>query len=174
MCGLRHPGRADGWGPLAAEHVDRLIAMMHAEGDYMPETVEARGLIGPVHENVVPNIVDKLEVADVNQNAIHHFRLKAFEALARFEPKAAPAVPYLIRFIKNPPPVHSSVAIGDVIGALQALRAIGAEAAKDAIPAVRNLTDPKVVRHEVYAELRREAALTLDVLCGKTPASGSN
>jgi hypothetical protein len=41
--------------------------MMHAEGDYMPETVEALGLIGPVHENVVPNIVDKLEVADVNQ-----------------------------------------------------------------------------------------------------------
>lgn len=48
-------------GPLAVEHMDRLITMLHAEGEQLPEIVEAIGQIGPINENVINNIVDKME-----------------------------------------------------------------------------------------------------------------
>ena len=163
--------RAAAWpcgrlGPLAAEHVDRLISMLHAKGDSMPEVVEALGLIGPIHQNVVPNIVDKTEAADVNQNVTYHLRLRAFEALARFGPKAAPALPYLTRFITQSPPAWNKVAIDDTIGALRALRAIGPAAAA-AAPAAEKLADPKALPGGAYDELRNEASLTAAALSGK-------
>ncbi len=83
-------------GPLAKEHMDRLISMMHKEGENLPEIVWAIGQIGAIHDNVAPNIVDKLE--KVKRPNYVAFTYNAAEALAKFGAKAAPAVD-LIRFI---------------------------------------------------------------------------
>lgn len=58
--------RAAAWtagrmGKYGECHIDRLIAMMHQYSPVATEFVDAIGEIGPVHENVVPNITDKLE-----------------------------------------------------------------------------------------------------------------
>ncbi|MBA4388097.1 MAG: hypothetical protein C0404_08960 [Verrucomicrobia bacterium] len=58
--------RAAAWttgrmGKLGAVHVDKLISMMHGNAPVDTEFVDAIGEIGPVQDNLVPNIVDKME-----------------------------------------------------------------------------------------------------------------
>ncbi len=85
-------------GPLAKEHMDRLISMLHQEGHDLPRIVWAIGEIGPVHDNVVPNIVDKLEKS-LNLGRYEPHIFNSIEALTKFGPKAAPAVDFLIYFL---------------------------------------------------------------------------
>jgi HEAT repeat protein len=87
-------------GPLAKEHMDRLISMLHQEGERLPRIVWAIGEIGPVHANVVPNIVDKLEKS-LNLGRYEPHMYNSIEALAKFGPKAAPSVDFLIYFLKQ-------------------------------------------------------------------------
>jgi hypothetical protein len=85
-------------GPLAKEHMDRLISMLHQEGEKLPRIVWAIGEIGPVHDNVVPNIVDKLEKS-LNLGRYEPHIFNSLEALTKFGPKAEKAVDFLIYFL---------------------------------------------------------------------------
>ena len=82
-------------GPLAKEHLDRLISMMHQEGHHLPEIVWAIGEIGAIHENVVPNIMDAIEKG-WNLNKYPGFVFSGIEALEKFGPKSAGAVDFLV------------------------------------------------------------------------------
>ncbi len=108
-------------GPLAAEHIDRLLATLKQEGEKLPEIVWAIGEIGPVHENVAPNIVDKLEMSTKYEN----FVLEALKALAKFKEKAAPGVEFLIAYLKERNPSPECLA-----ETFRTLQAIGPKAAK--------------------------------------------
>jgi HEAT repeat protein len=118
-------------GPLAAEHQDRLISMMHAEGGRIPEIVEAIGCIGPTHANVVPNIVDAME----RQDGGIGWQIEAYQALEKFGPKSAPAVPLLARYLREHRQ-HPDV----TIAAIRVLKAIGPEA-KEALPSLGEYLD---------------------------------
>jgi len=156
--------RATAWtlgrmGPLSAVHVDRLIAMMHAEGEYVPESVETLGLIGPVHKNVIPNIMDKLERSDPNN---YTFRPAAFKALGCFGVKSAQAVPLTRRMLferKNDGRYDR-----EKLEMLKMLACVG-PAAKEAVPEIQYYTGYK------NKAVREEAVKTYKVVMGK--ASGS-
>jgi len=146
---VRDVGRAAVWtcgefGTLSAGHMDRLINIMH--GSPVPEVVEAIGKIGATQDNVVPNIIDYLEkvaaggIIEREGDRSHPLGgagalavlEKGFGALERIGPKAAPAVPYLVRQISAPGWDKRKTC---ALGALRALRAIG-PAAKESLPAI--------------------------------------
>jgi hypothetical protein len=148
--GVRDIGRAAVWacgefGPLSACHIDRLIFVMH--GGPVAETVEAIGKVGAVNDNVVPNIVDRMEqvaagtviaregdrTPRMSGEAIAVYMEKSFGALERFGPKAAPATPYLVRLISAADWERRKAY---ALGSLRALRAIG-PAAKEAVPVIK-------------------------------------
>ena len=52
---------------------------------FRPRTLRV-GAIGPVHENVVPNLMDRME-----KWGAYDFVFRAIEALGKFGPKAASA-----------------------------------------------------------------------------------
>ena len=83
-------------GPLAAEHMDRLLAMLQGEGDQLPEIAEAIGRIGPVNGSVVPNIMDRME--SVGWGACMEACIAALEA---FGPKSEGSTDLLCRFIRE-------------------------------------------------------------------------
>ena len=136
-------------GPLAVEHLDRLITMLHSEGDQLPEIVEAIGKIGPVNENVVNNIVDKMEQV----GGLHDwsaFKEAAFKALEGFGPKALPAKSYLMRILRETP--DNRVPIEPLIAATRVLGAIG-PAAKDALELLEKM---KTYQSHPHAEIPQE------------------
>jgi hypothetical protein len=165
--------RATAWtcgrmGPLAAEHVDRLIAMMHSEGTVCPEVPEAIGCVGPVHDNVAPNLVDFLEKG-ASRDWRHHpdSKLAAWKALEKFGPKAAPAVPLIARFLRENRGTEEPPDL--VIQWFAVLRAAG-PAAKDALPQVQRYVDPKSVPggwQEWAGTISPAAAKTAEALSGK-------
>lgn len=132
------------FGPLAACHIDRMISIMHAGP--VPETIEAIGKIGPVNENVVKNIVDRMEQVaagnvmvqegsrngPINGTLIRENMKAAFDALARIGPRSAAAVPYLQRLISAKGWERNK---DYALGALKVLGAIG-PAAKDTVPVI--------------------------------------
>lgn len=126
-------------GPLAAEHVDRLITMLNSEGEQLPQIVEALGLIGPVNPNVVPNIVNKIESADGNIDAWSGFRATAFAALARIGPKAEGALSFTKRFLSQPPAPWDAHRMKISTEALKFLQAAGPKA-KECTGEVEKLT----------------------------------
>jgi HEAT repeat protein len=146
--------RAAAWtagrmGPLAAEHIDRLIALMH--GRSYPEVVEAIGRIGPVHENVARNVTDRMEKV-MNTHDLLLGERKAgeyvpacFAALETFGPKAAAAVPLMARLLAEQPREYGGPHIP--LLALKVLGAVGRGAA-EAVPDIEKLAaatkDPKV------------------------------
>jgi HEAT repeat protein len=133
-------------GPLAAEHMDRLISMMHAEGHELPEIVEAIGRIGPLNDNVVMNIVDKME----STGGLHDwsaFKAAALTALEGFGAKAAPARQYLERILRDTP--NNRVTIEPLIAATRALGAMGA-VARDALPLLEKM---KTYESHPHAEI---------------------
>lgn len=112
----RHAGKSEVWacgefGPLAAVYIDRLISIMH--GGPVAETIEAIGKIGAVNDNVVKNIVDRMEVVAagnvivqegsrtrrINGEEMRANIIAALEALAKFGAKSEPSIPYLKRMI---------------------------------------------------------------------------
>jgi HEAT repeat protein len=90
-------------GPAAAEHIDLLISVMHAEAHLNNEAIWAIGEIGTVHENVVPNLVDKIEagVKGWGGPPIDRMRAKGFRALEKFGPRSALAVDLIARWLKE-------------------------------------------------------------------------
>ncbi|MBA4389167.1 MAG: hypothetical protein C0404_14435 [Verrucomicrobia bacterium] len=126
-------------GPLAAEHVDRLVSMLNSEGEQLPQIVEALGLIGPVNPNIVPNIVNKIEAADVNIDAWSGFRATAFAALARIGPKAEGALAFTKRFLSQQPAPWDAHRMKISTEALKFLQTVGPKA-KECAGEVEKLT----------------------------------
>jgi hypothetical protein len=134
-------------GSLAKEHVDRLIAMMRYAADSprlesAPEIVQAIAAIGPVHENVIPNIVHVLERKKGNWK-------DGFAALISFGPKAAPAVPAAQYILSKPRGAEPTV------NCLKLLAAIG-PAAKEAIPDIEKYIDASGIKWQGYIKIKKE------------------
>jgi hypothetical protein len=149
-------------GPLAAGYMDRLIARLHYEGSRMPGIVEAMGSIGPVNDNVIPNIIDVVEGAG-RPGDCAGFKVKAFETLAKFGEKSAKAVPVMRRFLRDttgnePRPIQEAI--------LKALPAMGA-AAKEAAPEILSYA-----RQDRDKGLREEAAKAYKAIMGREPPAG--
>jgi hypothetical protein len=123
-------------GEPAKEHMDLLISMMHQEGEWIPEIVEAMGKIGPVHENVVPNIIDKMEKTGKAHGDGWSFKAKAYEALEGFGEKSLPAKDYFIRVLRETP--NNRVSLEPLIACCRVLAAIGPKA-KDALPMLEKM-----------------------------------
>ncbi len=115
-------------------HIDRMIALLHGNKPQSTKFIDALKALGPVHENVAPNVVDKLEKVTaggyqgVDGPTLERYVTHCLEALASFGPKAEPAVDLMIFFLKNAQNNPSRLA-----GACQVLGAVG-EKAKKAIP----------------------------------------
>lgn len=137
--------RAAAWtcgrmGPLAAEHMDRLISMMH--GQTYPEVVEAIGAVGAVQDNVVKNVLSRMEKV-MNVPDLMLYELKGrdyaptcFATLEKFGPKAKEAVPMMVRHLTEQPSQFPGPHIP--LLAARVLGAIGPDA-KDAIPDLEKL-----------------------------------
>ncbi len=119
-------------------HIDKLISMMHGNKPGATEFVTAIGMIGPVHENVVPNLVDKLEKTlysgwqGVGPEEQAAYEKNMFRVLAKFGEKSAPAVDLLIRVLD---PKSWGRSTHRAVGALNVLGAVGSKA-KTALPAI--------------------------------------
>jgi hypothetical protein len=120
-------------------HIDKLISMLHANKPVATEFIDAIGMLGPVHENVVPNIVDKLEKTcyggyqgasgEQMANYAKHF----LAVLEKFGEKSAPSVDFLTRLLT---PKENRRALGQTEGILKVMAAIGPKA-KKALPVIK-------------------------------------
>lgn len=153
-------------GPLAAEHIDRLIAMMHTEGHELPEIVEAIGNIGAVHENVALNVVDWLEKLG-RGGRYGAAKLAGWIALEKLGGKAEPVVPLIARYLReglreDPPESY--------VQWFRILRAAGPKA-EEILPKVREWAEvqaaPRGWAQEMFEKVRQEAAATAAKLEGK-------
>ncbi len=135
--------RAAAWtagrmGEHGAVHIDRLIAMMHSNRPGPTEFIDAIGEIGPVHDNVVPNIVDKLEKTvyggwqGVSGEEQSNYAMHCLMVLERFGAKSGPAVDLLVRLL-DPKDIQRDPA--RAVQVLRTLAAIGGAAAK-AVPVI--------------------------------------
>jgi hypothetical protein len=150
-------------GTLSKDYVDRLIALMHVDG--YPTMIEAIGCIGPVHENVVPNIMDWLEKKGRDWRHSPKSKMAAWVALTKFGEKSAPVVPLLARYLRGgvareePPELY--------IQWFKLVRAIGPKA-KETLPSVQKWVNAKKLPRgwakEKLEEVRKEAALTVEKL----------
>ncbi len=161
-------------GPLAREHMDRLISMMHQEAHEVPEIVEAIGCIGLVHDNVLSNIIDKFEKTGEGTNW-GGFKIAALKALARFGDKSVPAVLMLKRTLARLGADRTSFAIRTEL--MKTLAAIGPKA-KAMLPEIEaavkfnNYGDwriPQEEKDKLHKELREEAAKAYKAVSGKEP-----
>ena len=155
-------------GPLAAEQVDRLISLMHSDDHgAAPESVEALGLIGLVHENVLLNIMDRLE-GYMESGWGLDFRIKAFEALAQLGHKAAAAVPLLRRCLRRLDNTGDK-GLKMRLALLKALAAIG-PAAKEAAPEIEaHLHKPVGGQVADFTEEEEAAARAYKAVTGNDP-----
>ncbi len=166
--------RAAAWtcsrmGPLAAEHIDLLIARMHAEGEWCPEIVVAIGAIGPVHANVIPNIIDKIESSGRGGDA-GSLKVPAFAALAGFGEKSAAVVPLIRRALQGP--MWGNDAMPIRIAMMKALPAFGA-ASKEAAPEILAQIRLGRERNEPdYRTLVEEATNAYKAVTGQEPPAG--
>jgi HEAT repeat protein len=139
-------------GPLAACHIDRLIAMLNGDRDISTTVVWAIGEIGPVNDNVVPNLVNRLEktlygeyggfavgalsfpVGEITEGTQEEYRFFVYKVLAKFGGKSKSAVPLMVRCISEGD-WHAPHRIRRALGACMVLRAVGPDA-KEALPAL--------------------------------------
>jgi HEAT repeat protein len=150
--------RAAAWtcgrmGPLAKEHIDLLISMMHSERDRNPEVVEAIGLIGPVHENVIPNIMDRIESLG-RPGDYGGWKARAFAALGRFGAKSAAAVPLMRRMLQK---TTGDTSMTVKIAMVKTLAQIG-PAAKEAAPEILSHIKMGGSRQDEQHKALKEAA----------------
>jgi HEAT repeat protein len=127
-------------GKLSAKHIDLLIAMLHREDRnhrVSERVVTAVGLIGAVHENVVPNVLDSLErvIAEGSYGPIP-YRIELvkahFATLMRFEAKdLAAAVDQMVAHLKK-----SGRNDFIAVGTMEVLARIGKPAAGKAVPVI--------------------------------------
>lgn len=153
-------------GPLAREHVDLLITIMHRYAScYTPAYVLALGAIGPIQDNIVPNIMDKME----QQDQSIWWQMAPYEVFEKFGPKAAPAVDLLNRFLRE-----NKLSPPQVIQTMKTLRAIG-PAAKNALQTVEKFSKitqyhqryGKAATKEEVAEINKQAEAAAKVIGGK-------
>jgi hypothetical protein len=148
--------------------MDRLISMMHTEGHELPQIVEAIGEIGAINDNVVPNIMDKME-----KNA--SWQMASWLTLQKFGKKSAPVVPFAKRFLKEAKFYGTNNSIYRekvVIEVLKLLRLVG-PTAKTCMPEIEHLANYKYPFNEDDAmtePMRKEARKTAAFLKGETPA----
>jgi hypothetical protein len=164
-------------GPLAKEHIDRLISMMHQEAHEVPEIVEAIGRIGLVHGNVLSNVIDKFEKTGEG-TSWSGFKIAALKAFARFGDKSAPAVLMLKRSMARLGADKTSFAVRTEL--MRTLAAIGPKA-RPMLPEIRaavkynNYSDwriPKEEKDKLHKDLREEAARAYRAVAGKEPPAG--
>lgn len=154
-------------GPLAKEHVNLLITVMHGYASCQtPAYVLALGAIGPVQDNIVPNIMNKMEQTDQSISGL----MEPYEVLERFGPKAAPAVDLLDRFLRE-----SKLSPAQVIQTMKTLKAIGPEA-KNALKTVEEFAKitkynqryaNKAATPEEIAEINKQAVEAVKAIAGK-------
>jgi hypothetical protein len=168
--------RAAAWtcgrmGKLAAVHIDRLISVMQANPPQPTEFVDAIAEIGLVHDNVVPNIADKLEKAvfggyqggSPEENA--NYRIHCVLALERFGEKSARSAPLLDRFLREKTFDGSKINLG----ILRTLKSIG-PAAKAFAPTLRQwagMTEYGGATQAEVAEMKAAAQAALEAVAGK-------
>jgi len=138
-------------GTLAREHIDRLIANMHAESTHSnsvcdPTVFEAIARIGLVHENVIPNMIDAMEARGKWQ--MGDFPVKAcwmagLDALGSFGAKGKPAVPFLHKLARGKVKTWEPADVGALIKVVKALGAIGPDS-REAVPALKKLQSLKI------------------------------
>jgi HEAT repeat protein len=137
-------------GPDSKEYMDRLISMLHGEIDLATHVVWAIGRIGPLNENVVTNVMDRLEkvltgagfrvgpysyqVENLSAGTRREYLDHCFATLASFGKKSKVAVPLMIRCISEGK-WTASHRIGNAVGAFRVLKAVGPDA-KEALPAL--------------------------------------
>lgn len=175
-------------GPLAACHMDRLISILHSDGDISTTAVWAIGEIGAVNDNIVPNLMKCLEkklygqyggfnvgalsfcVGEITQGTTQEYRDFVFNVLAKFGPKSVKAVPMMNRLISEGD-WYNGYNIRNAIGALKVLRAVGPDAG-EALPALEKAAAIKLTRfderltEEVANQFMKEAQSALAAVKG--------
>jgi hypothetical protein len=167
-------------GPASECHMDRLLSMLNSEIDLASAVVWAIGEIGPVKDNVVPNVTNRLEkaligagfrvgafsyrVGPMTEGTLQEYLDCCFATLAKFGPKSKSAVPLMNRCISEgdwtaPHRIRSA------IGAFKVLRAVGPEA-KEALPAIEKALQVKRFDDRIPAatveEFKKEAQAALE------------
>ncbi|MBA4388180.1 MAG: hypothetical protein C0404_09380 [Verrucomicrobia bacterium] len=171
MVSVAAAGTCERMGPLAKEHVDLLLTLVHRyASDQTPAYVLALGAIGPVQDNIVPNIYDFME-----RGAAWRM-VETWQVLQKFGPKAEQVIPFAKRFLTNP----QFYGLNDgrtreltVIEAMKFLQVAGPKAV-DVLPQVESLINykyPHNAEDDVTPLMRKEAAKTAGILKG-TPEAG--
>ncbi|MFO7900444.1 MAG: HEAT repeat domain-containing protein [Planctomycetota bacterium] len=173
----------------AKVHIDKLIAMLHGERDIATTVVYAIGEIGPVHENVIPNVIDRLEkvfyarwggfkvgprsycVGTISEGTVEEYARFCFDVLARFGDKSAAAVPLMERVLSEGH-WNRRGRMHRAIGAMKVLRAVGPKA-KSAVPEIRQALKverwDRRIPKEVVERFKKEAAGALEAITGEKP-----
>jgi hypothetical protein len=173
-------------GKHAEMHIDKLISMMHGERDIATTVVYAIGEIGPVHENVMPNVVDRLEktfygqwggfrvgarsytVGKITKGTKGEYQWYCFDALARHADKSATAIGLMERQLSEKG-WNSRHRINRVLGAVKVLKAIGPKA-KSAAPKIKAALEVKRWDHriprEILADFKKTAKEALEAVTG--------
>jgi hypothetical protein len=154
-------------GPLAREYVDLLISLMHRE--WTSSYVRALGAIGPVQDNIIPNIIDKMESSGRGGDAAG-LKSAALEVLAGFGEKSAAVVPLIRRTLQGQ--MYGDDPMTVRIAMMKALPAFGA-AAKEAAPEIlAQLRVGQESNDSVHLTLKAEAQKAYKALMGEDPPSG--
>ncbi|MBA4387778.1 MAG: hypothetical protein C0404_07345 [Verrucomicrobia bacterium] len=161
-------GTCERMGPLAKEHVDLLISLMHKFGGYGPCFVSALGAIGPVQQNMVPNIVDAME----KNEGWSDFRAQGFIALRRLGQKTEGAMSYTKRVLSQPPMPWDPGRMRVATEAMKFVQMAGQDA-KQCLPEIEKLAAYRVLGGDSPADaiaasnaMREEAAKTVTLLKG--------
>ncbi len=174
-------------GPLAACHIDRLIAMLRGDRDISTTVVWAIGEIGAVHDNVIPNLINRLEetiygqyggfrvgaegflIGEITEGTTQEYRDHCFRVLAKFGAKSKSAVSLMNRLITDGN-WYDGYRIRNAIGAFKVLRAVGADA-REALPALEKAVQIKQFDGRIPAktaeEFKKEAQAALDAVKGQ-------
>ncbi len=162
-------------GALANGYVDRLISIMHGDSrlqrdqNFMCAVPDTLGILGPVHENVVPNIVDKLEKIHAGTGffvqepweLMRIYGLHCISALERIGPKAKSSVPYLNRLLTSPKRMRD---LQQTTYVMKAVAAMGPGAAETA-SALKSLREeknrPRNTSDEAWKAFKDAAAAAL-------------
>jgi HEAT repeat protein len=158
-------------GPLAAEHIDLLISWMHKEGAYCQAFAEAIGLIGPVNESVIPNIIDELENATSDGNW-WWYRKTLIEALGHLGEKSLPALPLIKRLLPSRDALAVKIAMVKFVGGF-------GEKARDLAPNILgqiSFADGQLAenpKNEEAKTLKEEAVKAYKAVTGQEPPAAA-
>lgn len=175
---------------LRPKMMPRMMELLKSERDVFTTVVWAIGEIGPVNENVVPNLVNRLEktlygeyggfavgavsfcVGDITEGTTEEYRFFVYKVLAKFGVKSKSAVPLMVRCI-NEGDWYAPHRIRRALGACMVLRAVGPEA-KEALPALEKAVqvqrfDDRIPAGTVEA-FKKEAQTALEAVRGAKEA----